>query len=117
MAAFADEVKSVQFLGNQESTEILGKLTQRIQVTDTDFARSFKSRFRKQLDQFRRDHRNTGSSKLYHVDYYDIIRGVVAAEDELRSQKPSKLMGSSSQYQEWHLVISPRSIKRHSGPN
>ena len=44
-AAFADEVKSVQFLGNQASTEILGKLTQRIQVTDTDFARSFKSKF------------------------------------------------------------------------
>ena len=85
-AAFADEVKSVQFLGNQASTEILGNLTQRTQVTDTDFARSFKSRFRKQLDQFRRDHRDTGSGKLYHVGYYDTIRGVVAAEDELRNQ-------------------------------
>ena len=85
-AAFADEVKSVQFLGNQASTEILGKLTQRIQVIDTDYARSFKSRFRKQLDQFRRDHRNTRSGKLYQVGYYDIIRGVVAAEDELRNQ-------------------------------
>ena len=85
-AAFAHEVKSVQFLGNQASTEILGKLTQRIQVTDTDYARSFKSRFRNQLDQFRRDHRNTRSGKLYQVGYYDIIRGVVAAEDELRNQ-------------------------------
>ena len=85
-AAFADAVKSVQFLGNQASSEILGKLTQRIQVTDTDYARSFKSRFRKQRDQFRRDHRNKGPGKLYHVGFCDIIRGVVAAEDELRNQ-------------------------------
>ena len=76
----------MQFLGNQVSAEILGKLTQRIQVTDTDYARSFKSKFRHQLDQFRRDHRNTGSGKLYHVGYYDITRGVVAAEDELRNK-------------------------------
>ena len=38
------------------------------------------------LDQFRRDHRNKGSGKLYHVGFYDIIRGVVAAADELRNQ-------------------------------
>ncbi len=85
-AAFADEVKSVQFLGNQASSEILGKLTQRIQATDRDYAGSSKSRPRKQLDQFRRDHRNKGLGKLYHVGFYDIIRGVVAAADELRNQ-------------------------------
>ena len=67
-AAFAGEVKSLQFLGNQASSEILGKLTQRVQVTDTDYARSFKSKFTKQLDQFRRDHRNKGSGKLYKVE-------------------------------------------------
>ena len=88
-ASFADEVRSVQFLGNQVPAEILGKLTQRLQVTDTDYARSFKSRFRHQLDEYRRDHRNSSQGKAgkkYQVGYYDIIRGVVAAEDELRNQ-------------------------------
>eukprot|EP00434_Breviolum_minutum_P035266 symbB.v1.2.031211.t1/scaffold3598.1/size53462/1 len=88
-ASFAEEVRSVQFLGNQVPAEILGKLTQRLQVTDTDYARSFKSRFRHQLDEYRRDHRNSSQGKAgkrYQVGYYDIIRGVVAAEDELRNQ-------------------------------
>ena len=88
-ASFADEVRTVQYLGNQVPAEILGKLTQRIQVTDTDYARSFKSRFRHQLDGYRKDHRDSSkgkAGKLYQVGYYDIIRGVVAAEDELRNQ-------------------------------
>ena len=38
---------------NQASVEILGKLTHYLQVTDTDFARSFKSLFREALTEQR----------------------------------------------------------------
>eukprot|EP00439_Symbiodinium_sp_Y106_P044832 s6035_g5.t1 len=45
-AIFSSEVQQTQQVVNQASVEILGKLTHYLQVTDTDFARSFKSLFR-----------------------------------------------------------------------
>ena len=72
-ASFADEVRSVQFLGNQVPAKILGKLTQRFQVTDTDYARSFKSKFRHQLDEYRRDHRNSSKAKQASSIKLDIM--------------------------------------------
>ena len=52
-AIFSSEVQQTQQVVNQASVEILGKLTHYLQVTDTDFARSFKSLFREALTEQR----------------------------------------------------------------
>ena len=52
-AIFSSEVQQTQQVVNQASVEILGKLTHYLQVTDTDFAHSFKSLFREALTEQR----------------------------------------------------------------
>ena len=48
-AVFQEQVVQRQFTGCQASAQILGKMTQQLQLTDTDFAKSFKASFRSSL--------------------------------------------------------------------
>lgn len=67
-AVFTSEVQQTQQVVNQASVEILGKLTHYLQVSDTDFARSFKALFREALTNertsWRKEHRELFEAAL-----------------------------------------------------
>ena len=53
-AAFVDEVRNMQFLGHEVASNIMGKMTAAMQLTDTDFAHEFKSHVKHQVDELMR---------------------------------------------------------------
>ena len=86
-ANFADEVRTVQYLQNQASVEILGHLTAQLQVTDTDVSRTFKSKFRRSLDEQRRKYKKEkGTEKGFSVGYEEIIVAALSAQKELQEE-------------------------------
>ena len=68
-ALFHDSVAATQRVVNQGSSAILGKMTQALQVTDTDFAQSFKASFRRALEQRRTQWRSSGATGLYKARF------------------------------------------------
>ncbi|CAJ1339251.1 unnamed protein product, partial [Effrenium voratum] len=87
-AVFQEQVVQRQFTGCQASAQILGKMTQQLQLTDTDFAKSFKASFRKQLEEQRLAAKKGGTE--YKIGYKEIILATVGAQrDEPRFEKSS----------------------------
>ena len=68
-ALFHDSVAATQRVVNQGSSAILGKMTQALQVTDTDFAQSFKASFRRALEERRTQWRSSGATGLYKARF------------------------------------------------
>ena len=80
-AIFSEEIRETQALGNQLSAILLGKTTQRLQLTDTDFARAFKADFRKALAEKRSSHRLEGKEGTFKISYRTVIEATLQAQE------------------------------------
>ena len=68
-ALFHDSVAATQKVVSQASSAILGKMTQALQVTDTDYAQSFKASFRRALEDRRAQWRASGATGLFKARF------------------------------------------------
>ena len=80
-AIFTDEIRETQAIGNQASAILLGKTTQRLQLTDTDFAKAFKADFRKALAEKRSSHRLEGKEGTFKISYRTVIEATLQAQE------------------------------------
>ena len=80
-AIFTDEIRETQAIGNQASAILLGKTTQRLQLTDTDFAKAFKADFRKALAAKRSSHRLEGKEGPFKISYRTVIEATLEAQE------------------------------------
>ena len=82
-AAFVDEVRNMQFLGHEVASNIMGKMTASMQLTDTDFAHEFKSRVKNQVDELmRQGMANMRNDEAAPSDQYKMsIKDVATAID------------------------------------
>ena len=80
-AIFTDEIRETQSIGNQASAILLGKTTQRLQLTDTDFAKAFKADFRKALAEKRSSHRLEGKEDSFKISYRTVIEATLQAQE------------------------------------
>ena len=80
-AIFSDEIRETQALGNQVSAILLGKTTQRLQLTDIDFAKAFKADFRKALAEKRSSHRQSGKEGTFKISYRTVIEATLQAQE------------------------------------
>ena len=87
-AVFQEQVVQRQFTGCQASAQILGKMTQQLQLTDTDFAKSFKASFRKQLEEQRLAAKKGGTE--YKIGYKEIILATVGAQRDAVQRQVDK---------------------------
>ena len=87
-ANFAAETEQAEHICNIASAHILGHMTAQLQVTDTDFARAFKHKFKNELDEMRRDYKKEkGTEKGFSIGYEQIIRAAVSSQDYMEAMK------------------------------
>ena len=79
-AIVSDEITETQAIGNQAAAILLGKTTQRLQLTDTDFAKAFKADFRKALAEKRSSHRQEGKESSFKTTYRTVIEATLQAQ-------------------------------------
>ena len=80
-AIFTGEIRETQSIGNQASAILLGQTTQRLQLTDTDFAKAFKADFRKALAEKRSSHRLEGKAGSFKISYRTVIEATLQAQE------------------------------------
>ena len=80
-AIFSEEIRETQAIGNQASAVLLGKTTQRLQLTDTDFAMAFKADFRKALAEKRSAHRLEGKEGSFKITHRTVIEATLQAQE------------------------------------
>ena len=90
---FSEEIRETQALGNQLSAILLGKTTQRLQLTDTDFARAFKADFRKALAEKRSSHRLEGKEGTFKISYRTVIEVHPSSPGGRSQEKLGDFMG------------------------
>ena len=85
-ANFAAETAQAEHICNIASAHILGHMTAQLQVTDTDFARAFKHKFKHELDKMRVDYKKEkGTEKGFSIGYEQIIRAAVSSQDYMEA--------------------------------
>ena len=85
-ANFAAETAQAEQICNIASAHILGHMAAQLQVTDTDFARAFKHKFKHVLDEMRRGYKKEkGIEKGFSIGYEQIIRAAVSSQDYMEA--------------------------------
>ncbi|CAE7422092.1 unnamed protein product [Symbiodinium natans] len=84
-AAWSSSAAESLLYSNRLQTIIGPKMTASLQLTDTDFSRSFKSLHAGQTALFA-----SGNKEIWHCSHLDLIRCVVSAQDEMSRRQDEK---------------------------